>query len=152
MTAYGANAEQTIQPNGFAVFTSVIIPCELGLVQHVNDTPIFSLSGWRQNNNCPCRSNIPTYYFTDFNANVALAEGATVVPISIVVTIDGVPYTLSEMDSTPAAVEEYNNVSVRVPIPILSRCCQNVAIQNTSTQPILMKNGLLIFDRPDLQN
>ncbi len=151
MAAYSANAEQTIQSNGFAVFTSVIFPCDLGLIQHVDDTPLFSLSGWRQNN-CPCRSNIPTYYFMDFSANVALAEGATVAPISIIVSIDGIPYTLSEMDSTPAAVGDYNNVSVRIPIPILSRCCQNVAIQNTSTQPITMKNAFISFERPDLQN
>jgi hypothetical protein len=151
MAAYGANAEQTIQSNGFVVFSSAIIPCDLGLIQHVNETPLFSLNGWRQNN-CPCRSNVPTYYFMDFNANVALAEGATVVPISIVVSIDGIPYSLSEMDSTPAAAEEYNHVSIRVPIPILSRCCQNVAIQNTSTQPITMKNTYISFERLDLQN
>lgn len=153
MAAYGANAEQTVQPNGFAVFTSTIIPCNRGLIGHSDDTPLFSLDGWRPNSNtCCCNQNSPTFYDVNVNMNVALVEGATVAPIAVAVAIDGVAYPISEMDSTPAAVGEYNHIGTDLPIPILRRCCQNVAIQNIGTQPITIKNLLIEFSRPDLQN
>lgn len=152
MAAYGANAEQTIQPGGFAVFTSTIIPCDLGLIQHSDETPLFSLSGWRSNGGCCCNRNKPTYYIASFNANVALAEGATVAPIAVLIAIDGVAYPISEMDATPAAVGDYTSISTDVPVPILNGCCQNVAIQNVGTQPIVLKNALINFTRPDLNN
>lgn len=153
MAAYSANAEQTIQPGGFAVFTSTVIPCNLGLIQHSDDTPLFSLSGHNPQNNCRCRcQQRPTYYMTNVNMNVALAEGATVAPIAVSLVIDGIAFPISEMDSTPAAVEEYNHIGTDVPVPILNGCCQNVALQNNSTQPITVKNLLISFDRPDLRN
>lgn len=152
MASYSANAEQTIQPNAFAVFTSTVIPCEMGLIQHSDDTPLFSLSGWRRNGNCCCGRNKPTYYNTSVNMNVALAEGATVAPIAVAIAIDAVAFPISEMDSTPAAVGEYNHIGTDVQVPILNGCCQNVAIQNIGTQPIAVKNLLITFDRPDLRN
>lgn len=151
MAAYSANAEQTVQPGGFAVFTATVIPCNLGLIAHSDDTPLFSLDGWRPNNNCCfCNNNLPTYYQTSINMNVALAEGATVAPIAVAIAIDGVSYPISEMDSTPAAVGEYNHIGTDLPIPILRRCCQNIAVQNIGTQPITIKNLLIQFSRNDL--
>ena len=152
MAAYGANAVQTVQPGAFAVFTSTIIPCYRGLIQHSDGTPLFSLAGWdpNGNNGCMCCRNRPVYYNCSVNMNVALAEGATVEPIAVSIAIDGVAYPISEMDSTPAAVGEYNHIGTDVPVPILNGCCQNVAIQNNSTQPITIKNLLISFDRNDL--
>ena len=152
MAAYSANAEQTVQPGAFAVFTATVIPCEMGLIQHSDETPLFSLSGWRRNGNCPCNRMKPTRYMTSVNMNVALAEGATVEPIAVAIAIEGVAFPISEMDSTPAAVGDYNHIGTDVPIPILNGCCQNVAIQNIGTQPITIKNLLISFDRPDLRN
>lgn len=145
--AYGALAEQTIQPGGFAVFTSTLIRCRLGLIQHADETPLFNLAGNRSNNNSCCCNNTPFSYITSFNANVALAPTATVEPISVSITVDGVAYPLSEMDSTPAAVSEFNHIGTDLPIPILNGCCQNVAVQNTGTQPIVMRAATIMFDR-----
>lgn len=150
MAAYGALAEQTIQPGGSMVFTSTLIPCKLGLIQHADETPLFNLSGRRFNNNCcPCHTQT-AYYPTTFNANVALAPDATVAPISVSIAIDGVPFPLSEMDSTPAAVSQFNHIGTEVPIPILNGCCQNVSVQNTGTQPIVIRAGLIDFQSPVL--
>jgi len=152
MPAYGALAEQTIQPGSFMVFTSTIIPCNMGLIQHADETPLFSLSGWRPNGGCCCNRRTPTYYNTSFNANVALAPDATVAPISVSIAVEGVAYPLSEMDSTPAAVSEFNHIGTDLPIPILNGCCQNVAVQNTGTQPIVIRAGVIQFERKDLSN
>ena len=148
--AFSANAVQTVQPGGFAVFTATVIECERGLIQHSDETPLFSLSGWKPNNGCCCNRRSPALYTTEVNMNVALAEGATVEPISVSVAVDGVTFPLSEMDSTPAAVGDFNHVGTKVPIPILNGCCQNVAVQNTSAQPIDIKNLIIYFDRNDL--
>lgn len=150
MAAYGANAEQTVQPNGYANFYSTLIPCNAGLIQHSDDTPLFSLSGWRPNAGCPCNRNRPVYYNVSLNFNVALAEGATVAPIAMAIAVDGVAYPISEMDTTPAAVGDYEHMSITVPVPILNGCCQNLAVQNISTQPVTLKNMLISFDRSDL--
>lgn len=147
--AYGALAEQTIQPGAFMVFTSTLIPCRLGLIQHADETPLFNLAGNRMGGNsyCPCCQPAPATYMVTFNANVALAATATVEPISVSIAVDGVAYPLSEMQSTPAAVSEFNHIGTELPITILNGCCQNVAIQNTGTQPIAVSDGIIVFDK-----
>lgn len=154
MAEYSANAVQTVQPSGFAVFTATVVRCNMGLIQHSDETPIFSLRGWKPSNYppCCCRNNNQVLYKTNVNMNVALSEGATVAPITVAITIDGVAYPLSEMDSTPAAAQEFNHIGTDLSIPILNGCCQTVAIQNTGTQPIDIKNLIIDFDRPDLSN
>lgn len=152
MCEFSANAVQTIQPGQFAVFTETVAGCDMGLVQHADGTPIFSLNGWAPNNGCCCNRNKPVLYRTSVDMNVALSEGATVAPIIVSVAIGGVAYPLSEMDSTPAAVQEFNHIGTDLSIPILRGCCQSVAIQNNSTQPIDVKNLVIDFDRNDLSN
>lgn len=150
MAEYSANAVQTVQPNGFAIFTTTVVPCNRGLIQHSDGTPIFSLSGWKSNNGCCCQRNNPALYKVNVNMNVALSEGATVAPIAVAIAIDGVTYSLSEMDSTPAAAQDFNNIGTDLSIPILNGCCQIVAVQNISTQPIDIKNLVIDFSREDL--
>ena len=147
--AYGALAEQTIQPGGYAVFTSTLIPCRLGLIQHSDETPLFNLAGNRYSRNscCPCCNPSPATYMVAFNGNVALAPDATVEPISVSISVAGVAYPLSEMDSTPAAVSEFNHIGTELPIPILNGCCQDVAVQNTGTQPIVLRAAVIVFNK-----
>ena len=154
MAEYSANAVQTVQPQGFAIFTGTSVPCDMGLIQHEDESPLFSLKGWRPNNGngCCCQRNKPVLYSAKVNMNVALSEGATVEPIAVAIAIGGIAYPLSEMDSTPAAVQEFNHIGTDLSIPILDGCCQYVAIQNISTQPIDIKNLVIEFDRPDLRN
>lgn len=145
--AYGALAEQTIQPGAYMVFISTLIPCRRGLIQHADETPLFNLAGNRINTNrCCCCEQTPATYMTAFNANVALAPTATVEPISVSIAVDSVPFPLSEMNSTPAAVSEFNHIGTEIPIPILNGCCQNVAVQNTGTQPIVVRAGIIVFN------
>lgn len=61
---------------------------------------------------------------------------------------NGIPLPLvTKMISTPAAVEEYNNISREVEIPIPRGCCQNVSVTNTSTQDIEIQNAIIDLDR-----
>ena len=153
MAEYAGSGVQTVQPGGFFVFDTTIVPCEMGLIQHSDGTPIFSVSGWRPNGNtCCCNRNKPTLYSAELDVNVALSEGATVAPITIAIAVDGVALPISEMDSTPAAVGDFNHVGRKISLPILRNCCQTVAVQNTSAQPIDVRYPILHLERPDLNS
>lgn len=151
MAEYSANAVQTVQPGGFAVFTATVVPCFAGLIQHEDETPLFSLSGWSNSNNtCCCRRSNSVLYDVTVNMNVALSEGTTVAPISVALAVSGIAYPLSQMDSTPAAAQEFNHIGTELSVPILKGCCQYVAVQNTSTEPIDIRNLVIKFERSDL--
>ena len=148
--AIASNGIQTVQPGAYVVFDTTIVPCEMGLIQHSDGTPVFSVSGWRNNSGCCCNRNKPTLYNAVMDMNVALAEGATVAPITVAIAVDGVSLPISEMDSTPAAVGDFNHIGRQISLPILRNCCQTVAVQNTSTQPIDVKYPILTLTRPDI--
>ena len=69
----------------------------------------------------------------------------------LAIMIDGATIPSSQMIVTPAAVEEYFNVSRAINVPIWRGCCESVSIRNTSDQPILVQNANVLFDRPDLR-
>lgn len=77
-------------------------------------------------------------------------DAGTVAPISLALTIDGATIPASTMIVTPAAVEEYFNVSRAINVDIWNGCCETVSVRNTSDQPILVQNANIIFSRPDL--
>lgn len=86
----------------------------------------------------------------DFGANIAIPEGGTVEEISVAIAIDGATVPATEMKVTPAAVNEYFNVSRAKNVGVWRGCCETVSIRNLSTQPILVQNANIIFSRPDL--
>lgn len=152
MAEYSANALQTVNPGETIVFTESPDPCRRGLVRHRDGTGNFLLSGWIPNIGCGCRCRRQrsAEYLVDFGANIAIPTGETVGPISVALTIDGATIPASQMIVTPAAVEEFFNVSRAINAQIWNGCCESVAIRNTSDIPILVQNANVIFSRPDL--
>ena len=152
MAEWSANAVQTVNAGEAVVFSNNPVPCERGFVRHRDETGNFLLSGWIPNNNCRCRCNRnnSALYLVDFSANIAVPTGGTVEAISLAVTIDGAVIPSSQMVVTPAAVEEYFNVSVAINAQVWKGCCETVTIRNTSAIPILVQNANIIFSRPDL--
>lgn len=151
MAEYSANAVQTVNPGESIVFTESPVPCNRGFVRHRDDTGNFLLSGYVPNNGgCCCRRNNSANYLVDFGANIAVPTGGTVGLISVAITIDGSTIPSSTMIVTPAAVEEYFNVSRAINAQIWRGCCETVTVRNTSDQPILVQNANIIFSRPDL--
>lgn len=149
MAEYSANALQTINPGETVVFTESPVPCNRGFVRHRDGTGNFLLSGWVPRKNCGCR-NRSARYLVDFGANIAIPAGGTVEPISVAITIDGATLQASTMIVTPAADEEFFNISRAINADIWNGCCETLAVRNTSSQPILMQNANIILDRPDL--
>lgn len=152
MAEYTANDIQIVNPGEAIIFTETPIPCDRGFIRHRDGTGNFLLSGWTPNRNC-CRcqgNNNSANYLIDFGANISIPEDGTVGAISIAVSIDGTTLPASTMIVTPAAVNEYFNVSRAINAAVWNGCCETVSIHNTSSQPIQVQNANVIFSRPDL--
>lgn len=146
---YSNNAVQTVSPGESVIFTNSPVPCSRGLVRHRDDTGNFLLKGNVRRSSCGCCTATATY-LVDFGANVAIPTGGTVGEIDLAITVDGGTIQTTEMTVTPAAVEEFFNVSDATIIPIWRGCCQTLTVRNISDQPILVRNANIIFSRPDL--
>lgn len=97
------------------------IPCKKGYVIHNNNTGIFVLRGIT--NNCFARYNV------EFTGNIAIPEGGAVTPIATAIVVSGEERTGSRSISTPAAVDEYGNVTSRATVDVPRGCCFTVAVE-----------------------
>jgi hypothetical protein len=149
MAEYNAVTEQVVNPGESIIFTTTAVPCVRGFVRHRDDTGSFLLSGFVPYNSCGCRGNSASY-LVDFGANIAVPTDGTIEEISVAIAIDGATIPASTMRVTPAAVEEYANVSRAINAEIWRGCCETVSVRNTSAQPILVSEANIIFSRPDL--
>ena len=126
MAEYVYNPVQLVEPNQ-NVLLQDSIRCNKGLVFHRNGSGILTLRG---SNGTGC--NRFARYQVTFNGNIALPEGATVGPIAIALAINGEPIQTSRAIVTPAAVDEYFNVTSTAIIDVPSCCCETVAVENVS--------------------
>jgi len=126
MAEFAYNPIQVVEP-GQNVLLNTVIPCNKGYVFHRESAGIVILRGIV---NCP-QACFARYQVT-FNANIALVEGADVGPISVALAIDGEPIQTSRAIITPAAADEYGNVTSTAIITIPKGCCFTVAVENTS--------------------
>ena len=78
-----------------------------------------------------------------------LSSGYTVTVDDKLLTyaVDGEPLQATRMIVTPAAVENFFNVSAQAYIDVHCGCCSTVAVQNTSAQAIEVQNSNLIAVR-----
>lgn len=112
-----------------ALYSPVIfrssIPCTRGLVIHEDETGNFILRGVNSSNCC----NQWTHYQVTFNGNVAIPEGGIVTPIAIALTVNGEPRYVSRAIFTPAAAEEYGNVTSTAIIKVPRCCCYSLGVE-----------------------
>lgn len=101
------------------------IPCTRGYVYHEDETGNFILRGI-VNNQCNCYA----HYQVTFNGNIAIPEGGTVGPIAIALTVNGEPRLTSRAIFTPAAVEEFGNVTSTAIIKVPKGCCFSLGIES----------------------
>ena len=120
MAEYLANAVQSVALNSPVLFTASI-PCTKGYIYHEDETGIFTLRGIT--NNCFAR------YQVTYNGNISLPDGATVTPIALAITVNGEPRPTSMAIFTPAAVEEFGNVTCTAIITVPRGCCFTIAVR-----------------------
>ena len=151
MAEWSANALQTVNPGETVIFTENPVPCSRGLIRHRDDTGNFLLAGYvPRQYGCQCNRQRSANYLVDFGANIAIPTGGTVGAISLAITIDGAAIPASTMIVTPAAVEEFFNVSRAINAGVFAGCCESISVRNTSSQPVLVQNANIIISRPDL--
>lgn len=129
MAEFTYNPIQTVQPNQ-PVLLNTSIPCNKGYVYHRNESGVVTLRGI-VNNAC---ANFARYQVT-FNGNIAVPTGTAVSPIAVSLAISGEPILTSQAIVTPAAVEDYFNVTSTAIITVPKGCCFNVSVENTSDIP-----------------
>ena len=117
------NDVQEVSLNSPILFRASI-PCTRGYVYHEDETGNFILQG-ASANGC----NRFAHYQVTFNGNIALPEGADVVPIAVALTINGEPRLTSRAIFTPAAAEEYGNVTSTAIIKVPRCCCFSLGVE-----------------------
>lgn len=125
MADYGYNDVQTVALNSPILFRSVN-PCQQGFVYHEDETGNFLLRNVLSSNNC--NPNF-IYFQVTFNGNIALPEGATVVPIAVALVINGEVRPTSRAIFTPADVDEYGNVTSTAIIKVPRCCCFTLGVE-----------------------
>ena len=145
---YLANAIQEVSLNAPVIFTASI-PCNRGYIYHEDETGIFILRGIT-NGQC-----FATYQVT-FNGNIAIPTGGDVVPIAVAIAVNGEPRVTSRAIYTPAAVDEYGNVTSTAIIKVPRGCCFTLSIENvdadndpaTDPAPVIeVQNANLVINR-----
>lgn len=146
---YLANATQAVALNAPIIFTASI-PCRKGYVYHEDETGIFILRGIVNSNAC-----FATYRVT-YNGNIAIPEGGDVTPIAVSLTVNGEPRPTSRAIFTPAAVDEYGNVTSTAIIKVPRGCCFTLSVEyvqatddpTVAPTPIInVQNSNLVIDR-----
>ena len=126
MAEYTYNPIQLVEPNQNVILNDNI-PCNRGYVLHREESGIVTLRGIVNNPRC-CFAR----YQVTFNGNIAVPEDGTVGPIAIALAIDGEPILTSRAIVTPAAVDEYFNVTSTAIITVPKGCCFNITVENVS--------------------
>lgn len=139
MAEFTAVAQQTVEPNQVILFTDDAVRGN-NSIMHRQGSGLVSLRGLTC---CQPRAR----FRVSFGANIAIPTGGTVGPISVAIAIDGEPVASTRMIVTPAAVEEFFNVSREAHIDVPAGCCVQVSVENTSEDDILVQNANLIVER-----
>jgi hypothetical protein len=138
MAEYVANALQTVEINQNVLFTDTAVYGNNAII-HRDGSGIFTLRGLT--NQCRARFRVT------FGANIAIPTGGTVEPISVAISIGGEPVASSNMIVTPAAAEDFWNISRTIHVDVPCGCCLQISVRNTSEQAIDVQNANLIIDR-----
>ena len=121
MAEYLSNAVQAVSLNQPVIFEDSI-PCRKGYVYHEDGTGIFILRGITPN--CFAR------YQVTFNGNAAVPETGAVAPIAVAIAVNGETRQTSRAIFTPAAVDEYGNLTSTAIITVPRGCCFSVSVRS----------------------
>ena len=133
-----ANAVQTVSSNQNVLFTDEVVGGNCSMT-HRAGSGLITLRGIT--NQCRAR------YKVSFGANVALATGATINPISVAIAVDGEAIQSTTAIVTPVGVGDYGNVFTAIFLDVPRGCCLTVSVENTSTESISVQNANLIVER-----
>lgn len=147
MAEYISIESQTVTVGAPIIFTASI-PCTKGYVYHEDETGIFILRGI-VNNAC---AGFARYRVT-FNGNIAVPTGGVVGSIAVSISVNGEPRPSSTAIITPAAVEDFGNVTSTAIITVPRGCCFSLSVRavpgadDATTTAITVQNANLVISR-----
>lgn len=94
-------------------------PCPCGNISHNSGSGILVLRG-------------PARYDLTFTGNISVPTGGTVTPIATAIVIAGESQQGSRSTVTPAAVDQYGNVTSRTSIRVPCNCCLTASVEYVS--------------------
>ena len=133
-----ANAIQTVNSGSNVQFTETPVPGNCSIL-HREGSGITTLRGLTRQ----CRAR----YRIFFNGNIAIPTGGTPGAISLAIAVNGESVGSATMIATPAAVNEYFNISSSIYVDVPAGCCSQVSIQNNGLVPLNVQNANLIVER-----
>ena len=133
-----ANALQTVEANQNVIFTDTVV-CGSYSILHREGSGLVTLRGLTSQ----CRAR----FRATFGGNIALPADGTIGPISLAIAINGEPVATTTMIQTPAAVEQFHNISSSIFLDVPANCCAQLSVRNVSDQAIDVQNANLIVER-----
>lgn len=130
MPRFVKNEIQLVQPNQ-PVLLDGSLWANRRYLFHLEDSGIITLRGI-------VNSPYVEYavYQVTFNGNIAVPTGGTVGPIAVALARNGEPILTSRAIVTPAAVDEYFNVTSTDYIIVPRGCCFDISVENVSEAPV----------------
>ena len=138
LAEYTAPYVQQIAANANAVFTENPVAAKPCIV-HRQGSGLITLRG--MTNQCYAR------YLVVFAGNIAIPTGGTVGEVSIALSVNGEALNSSTATVTPAAVENFFNVSVFAYVDVPRGCCVTIGVTNVNTQTIELNNANIAVTR-----
>lgn len=138
MAEYVAVSSQTVAQSGNVIYSNTAVGGS-NCIRHREGSGIITLRGLTNQRRAR--------FFVDFSANIAVPSTGTAGEISLAIAISGEAVLSSQMISTPAAVSQFNNVSAGMYVDVPAGCCVNIAVENTSSQAVDVKNANIVVTR-----
>ena len=138
MPLFAYNDIQTVQGGGNAILND-IETCPYGYVYHENGTGLLFVRG----NTNRMRCGRTKWKFTA-KGNIAVPTGGTVGEIGLGIAANGVLIPYSVGVTTPAAVDEYSEVTAIGYIDVPAGIPFTITVMNSSADPINIKNLVLV--------
>lgn len=139
-TEYSYTPLQTVAEDENILFLDGNRACRKGFITHRDSSGVFRLKG--------SSNSSKTIYRVTFNANIAVAEGGTLGPISVALQEDGETLGNAVATVTPAAIGDFFNVSLSTFIVIPCGCCVTISVENISDGTAIdVTNANIIIDR-----
>lgn len=103
------------------------IPCNKNYILHQNGSGIIILRGV-VNNPCSCFAR----YEVEFTGNISIPTGGAITPIATAIVVSGEERVGSRSIFTPAAVDQYGNVTSRATVDVPKGCCFTVSVESVN--------------------
>ena len=133
-----ANALQTVAANQNVYFTDDVIGGSM-TISHRSNSGLINIRGITNQ----CRARFRIY----FGGNIAIPTGGTVGPITLAIALDGEAVPSTSMIVTPAAVEQFFNISSSIFVEVPRGCCATISVKNIVYDAIEVENANLIVER-----